>query len=242
MHLGEIQKIIENKKEEYLQQLFVFLRQKSISAQNIGIAECAEFLSNKMEEFGITAQILKTAGHPVVYGEIIKDENFFTLLIYGHYDVQPPEPIDEWLSPPFEPTIRNGRIYCRGAGDNKGQLMATLLGVKTYLEIFKDLPINMKFLFEGEEETGSPHLASFVKENKERLKADLVYTSDGSSHNSGYPLILLGARGALDLELTAYGADRDNHSGNTGNILPNPAWKLIDLLQTMRNKDGASVN
>ena len=107
-----------------------------------------------MEELGITTQIMKTDGHPVVFGEMMKDENFFTLLIYGHYDVQPPEPIDEWLSPPFEPTIRDGRIYGRGAGDNKGQLIAQLLGVKTYLTRFKDLPINIKFLFEGEEETG----------------------------------------------------------------------------------------
>ncbi|MCM3568473.1 M20/M25/M40 family metallo-hydrolase [Neobacillus mesonae] len=238
MHLDKIQEILLPKKDEYLQQLFAFLRQKSISTQNIGIAECAEFLKNMMEGFGISAQVLKTEGHPVVYGEIMKEENHFTLLLYGHYDVQPPEPLDEWLSPPFEPTIRDGRIYCRGAGDNKGQLMAQLLAVKTYLEIFKNLPINIKFVFEGEEENGSPHLALFVKENKELLKADLVYTADGSSHYSGRQLILLGARGSLDLELTAYGADRDNHSGNTGNILPNPAWRLIDLLQTMRNKDG----
>lgn len=238
MPLDKIQEIIVNQKEEYLEQLFTLLRQKSISTQNIGITECAQLLKEMMEELGITAEIMKTNGHPVVYGEMVKNENFFTLLIYGHYDVQPPEPIEDWLSPPFEPTIRNGRIYCRGAGDNKGQLMAQLLGIKTYLTIFEDLPINIKFLFEGEEENGSPNLPSFVKENKELLKADLVYTSDGSSHNSGSPLILLGARGTLDLELKAKGANWDNHSGNTGNILPNPAWKLINLLQTMCNKDG----
>ncbi|KAB2336671.1 M20/M25/M40 family metallo-hydrolase [Cytobacillus depressus] len=238
MPLGKVQEIIANNKEKYLEQLFILLRQKSISTQNEGIAECAELLKKMMEEFGISTQIMQTNGHPVVYGEIIKDPNFFTLLIYGHYDVQPPEPIDDWISPPFEPTIRNGRIYCRGAGDNKGQLMAQLLGVKTYLNIFGDLPINIKFLFEGEEENGSPNLSSFVKENKELLNADLVYTADGSSHNSGSPLILLGVRGSLCLELKAKLADWDNHSGNTGNILPNPAWKLINLLQTMCNQDG----
>ena len=230
MPLGKIEEILVNKKEEYLEQLFILLRQKSISTQNKGITECAELLKQMMIELGITTQIMKTNGHPVVYGEMMKDENLFTLLIYGHYDVMPPEPIGEWLSPPFVPTIRNGRIYCRGAGDNKGQLMAQLLGIKTYIDSFGDLPINIKLLFEGEEEQGSPNLASFVKENKELLKADLVYTSDGSSHNSGLPLILLGARGCLDLELKAKGAHWDNHSGNTGNILPNPAWKLIQFV------------
>ncbi|WP_067728895.1 M20/M25/M40 family metallo-hydrolase [Oceanobacillus damuensis] len=238
MPLKEIQSVLLDKKEEYLEQLFILLRQKSISTQNDGITDCAELLKNIMEEIGINTKIMKTDGHPVVYGEMLKDENAFTLLFYGHYDVQPPDPLDEWLSPPFEPTIRDGRIYARGAGDNKGQLMATLLGIKTYIDLFEDLPINIKFLFEGEEENGSPHLASFVKENKELLKADLVYTADGSSHNSDSPLILLGARGSLQLELKATEAKWDNHSGNTGNIVPNPAWRLIDLLQTMRDKDG----
>lgn len=170
---------------------------------------CAELLKGMMAELGIETKIMKTDGHPVVYGEMIQDESFFTLLIYGHYDVQPPEPIEDWISPPFEPTIREGRIYGRGAGDNKGQLMAQLLGVKTYLTRFKDLPINIKFVIEGEEETGSPHLDAFVKANRDLLKADLVYTADGSSHNSGAPLILLGARGALDLEMTATEASWD---------------------------------
>jgi len=238
MPLSNIQEVITENQEAYIEQLFTLIRQKSISAQNDGMIECAELLKGMMEELGIETQIMKSDGHPVVYGEMMKDENFFTLLIYGHYDVQPPEPLEEWLSPPFEPTIRDGRIYGRGAGDNKGQLMAQLLGVKTYLNCFKDLPINIKFVIEGEEETGSPHLASFVKANRDLLKADLVYTADGSSHNSGAPLILLGVRGALDLELTAKGAEWDNHSGNMGNIAPNPAWKLINLLTTMYDEDG----
>jgi len=238
MPLSNIQEFIKENQETYIEQLFTLIRQKSISAQNDGMIKCAELLKGMMEELGIETQIMKTEGHPVVYGEMIKDGNCFTLLIYGHYDVQPPEPMEDWLSPPFEPTIRDGRIYGRGAGDNKGQLMAQLLGIKTYLTHFKDLPINIKFVIEGEEETGSPHLASFVKAHRDLLKADLVYTADGSSHNSGAPLILLGARGALDLELTAKGAAWDNHSGNMGNIAPNPAWKLINLLTTMCDEEG----
>ncbi|KGR74315.1 M20/M25/M40 family metallo-hydrolase [Ureibacillus manganicus] len=238
MPLDGIDQILLNNKGTYIEQLFTLLKQKSISTQNEGILECANLLKSIMMELGISTRIIKTDGHPVVYGEIIKDQTFFTLLVYGHYDVQPVEPYDEWLSPPFEPTIRGGRIFGRGAGDNKGQLVAGLLGVRTYLELFGDLPINIKFLFEGEEELGSPNLASFVKEHKELLKADLVYTSDGSSHSSGAPLLLLGARGCLDIELRAKGADFDNHSGNTGNIIPNPAWKLIQLLNSMRDEDG----
>lgn len=236
--LDRLDELLANNKDEYIEQLFTLLRQKSISTQNVGITECANLLKSMMDDLGIKTQIMQTNGHPVVYGEMINDEKFFTLLIYGHYDVQPVEPLDEWKFPPFEPTIHDGRIYGRGAGDNKGQLMAQLLGVNTYIGLFGDLPINIKFLFEGEEELGSPNLAAFVKENKELLKANLVYTSDGSSHSSGSPLILLGARGCLDLELKAKGAEFDNHSGNTGNILPNPAWKLINLLQTMRDQDG----
>jgi acetylornithine deacetylase/succinyl-diaminopimelate desuccinylase-like protein len=238
MLLNEISEIILRNKEEYLEQLFTLIRQKSISTTNEGIIECAELLKMMMKEIGIDTQILQTDGHPVVYGEMIKDPSYFTLLIYGHYDVQPPDPLEDWISPPFEPTIRDNRIYGRGAGDNKGQLMAQLLGVKVYKEAFGDLPINLKFVFEGEEEKGSVNLASFVKKHKELLKADLVYTADGSSHYSGSPLILLGVRGMLVFELKAKEANWDNHSGNTGNILTNPAWKLIDLLQTMRNKDG----
>ena len=134
---------------------------------------CGFYLKQMMDDFGIITKIMKTDGHPVVYGERIKDEKLFTLLIYGHYDVMPPEPLDEWLSSPFEPVIRDGRIYGRGAGDNKGQLMAQLLAMKTYIDCFGDLPINIKFLFEGEEELGSPNLASFVNEHKELLQADL---------------------------------------------------------------------
>jgi acetylornithine deacetylase/succinyl-diaminopimelate desuccinylase-like protein len=236
--LSRILELIEERKDEYLEQLFTFLKQKSISTQNIGILECANLLKGFMEDIGINSRLLETKGHPVVYGERIKDPNAFTLLIYGHYDVQPPDPLDEWISSPFEPTIRDGRIYCRGVGDNKGQLMAQLLAVKTYLDVFEDAPINFKFVFEGEEECGSVNLADFVTSHKDLLKADLVYTSDGPMHDSGNPYVLLGVRGMLYVELTARGAEWDNHSGNKGNIVPNPAWKIIDLLRTMRDENG----
>lgn len=234
----KVREHVSENEANFLERLFVLLRQKSISTQNIGIAETSEMLKGMMEEIGIKTKLIPTDGYPVVYGEIINNPDAFTLLIYGHYDVQPPEPIDEWDSPPFEPTIRDGRIYCRGAGDNKGQLMAQLLAIETYQNVIGKLPINVKFVFEGEEENGSPHLASFVEKHKELLKADLVYTSDGPMHDSGAPFVLLGVRGLLYIELNAKGADWDNHSGNKGNVVPNPAWELIDLLKTMRDDAG----
>lgn len=238
MNMEAIEAMIKDRQEEYLETLFKLLRQKSISAQNIGVKETSLLLKSIMEEIGIDTQLIPTEGHPVVYGEIINDPEYFTLLLYGHYDVQPPDPIEEWDSPPFEPTIRNGRIYCRGAGDNKGQLMAQLLAVKSYQDAAGELPINVKFVFEGEEEKGSPNLIPFVKAHRDLLKADLAYTSDGPMHDSGAPFVLLGARGMVYIELNAKGADWDNHSGNKGNIVPNPAWTLVELLKTMRDENG----
>lgn len=238
MTLEMMDDFIERHRDAYMEQLFNFLKQKSISTDRDAIRNCANVLKGDMEELGIHTQIMETGGNPVVYGEILNDKNRFTLLIYGHYDVQAVEPLHLWHSDPFEPEIRDGRIFARGAGDNKGQLMAQLLGIKTYQELYGELPINIKFVFEGEEELGSVHLPEFVKENKELLEADLVYTSDGSSHNSGDPLILLGVRGILNFEMTVKTADFDNHSGNTGNIVPNPAWKMIELLNTMRDNNG----
>lgn len=238
MNLAIVDDLIEERKEQYLQQLFSLLKQESISTTNVGVRECAQLLKEMMQASGIQSRLIETDGHPVVYGEWLKAENAFTVLIYGHYDVQPAEPIEEWQSPPFEPTIRDGRIYCRGVGDNKGQLMAQVLAIKTYLDSFGELPVNVKLVFEGEEENGSPHLAAFVARHKELLACDLVYTSDGPMHVSGIPSIELGVRGILGVELVAHGAKWDHHSGNLGNVTPNPAWMLIDLLKTMRDEQG----
>lgn len=150
--MEKVKDFVASNQLAFLDQLYSLLRQKSISAQNDGVEECAKLVMEMMNEIGITTKLIDTDGHPVVYGELINPENTFTLLIYGHYDVRPPEPLEKWVSNPFEPEIRDGRIYARGAGDNKGQLLAQLLGVKTYLETIGELPINLKFVFEGEEE------------------------------------------------------------------------------------------
>lgn len=232
-------KIIDQNKEQYLEELFEVIRQKSISAQNIGMKECANLVAEKMSEAGVAkVEIIEGDHYPVVYGEHIVSPDAMTLLIYGHYDVQPPDPLEEWHSEPFEPTIQNGKIFARGAGDNKGQFMAQILAFKTYIEAHGDVPINIKFLIEGEEEVGSVNLESFINTHKEKLSSDLVYTSDGPMLSGGSPYLLLGVRGLLYVELTAQTADFDNHSGNKGNIASNPAWELVQLLNTMRDEDG----
>ena len=228
----------EARREEHLEMLFDLLRQPSISAQNTGIVECAELLHGMLEGSGIEASIIPTDGHPVVYGEVSSgDEEAFTILFYGHYDVQPPEPLELWDSEPFEPTVRDGRIYARGAGDNKGQLIAHVLAVRAFLEVAGAVPVNVKFVFEGEEESGSPQLPAFVEGHRELLEADLVYTSDGGYDDTGRPVVCFGVRGMLAVELEANGAKSDLHSGNRGNVVPNPAWILVDLLHTMRDAD-----
>jgi len=213
---------IDEHRQDALETLVRLIRQPSISAQNTGVRECAELLAGILSEYRIPARIIETPTQPVVYGELVRDPKAFTLICYGHYDVQPPEPLDLWQSPPFEPEIRGGRIYGRGVGDNKGQLIAHALAARAWLETEGRLPINVKFVFEGEEESGSPSLPVFASEHKEMLAADLVYISDGGLHPSGRPVISLGNRGVLGVALIAQGADRDNHSGNKGGIAPNP--------------------
>jgi acetylornithine deacetylase/succinyl-diaminopimelate desuccinylase-like protein len=221
-----------------LDDLFRLIAQPSISAQNIGVRECADLFIDLLGDAGFSARLMPTPAHPVVYAEWLGAPGRPTMLIYGHYDVQPPEPLDEWLSPPFEPTVRDGKIFGRGAGDNKGQIFAQIAAARAWLESTGGLPVNVKFLIEGEEETGSPHLASFVAEHRDLLAADLVYTSDGPVHDDRHPQVVYGVRGLLYVELRARGASHDLHSGNWGGIAPNPAWTLVDLLATMRDGNG----
>jgi len=161
-----------------------------------------------------------------------------TVLLYGHYDVQPPDPLDKWLSPPFEPTIRDGRLYARGVGDNKGQHFAQILAIESHLKVHGTLPCNVILLLEGEEEIGSPHIADFVQANKDVLKADLAVTADGPRHASGAAAIKFGSRGVVSFELRCRHASRDVHSGNFGGVVPNPIWTLVHLLGTMKNAGG----
>ncbi len=234
----DIERAIEQRREQFLDVLFRLLRQPSISTQNVGVDECAELCKGIMEDHGISARVLSTNGLPVVYGERYVGEDANTLLIYGHYDVQPPEPYEAWVSPPFEPTIRDGRIYARGAGDNKGQFLCHILAIKMLADMGQLPRLNIKVILEGEEESSSPNLPAFIESHKDLLKADLMFAADGPGHLSGRPVVFFGMRGNLKMELEAVGPNRDLHSGNFGGPVPNPAWKLVDLLSTMRFPDG----
>ncbi|MBP1708249.1 MAG: peptidase [Deltaproteobacteria bacterium] len=226
---------IEKHREEYLGELFNLLRQRSISATGEGIQECAELLSGMMQKVGLNAQMLPTGGHPVVFGDNLLEDAPFTLLIYGHYDVQPPEPLEKWISPPFDPEIREGRIYARGAADNKGQFFTHLKAFEAVKAIVGNVPIRVKLLIEGEEEIGSVNLSSFVLKNKELLTADLALGVDGNVHPSGRPEIAFGMKGLLYCELTARGPRADLHCGKDP-IVTNPAWRLVWALSTLKDE------
>jgi acetylornithine deacetylase/succinyl-diaminopimelate desuccinylase-like protein len=236
--LNAVFHLIDAQKDSFLRRVMDYVRHPSISAQNIGISEVARLLVGMLKEIGLESETIPTAGHPMVLGRWDKKPGAPTVLLYGHYDVQPPDPLDAWHSPPFEPTIRDGRIYARGIGDNKGQHFAQLLAIESHLKVHDDLPCNVIFLLEGEEEIGSPHIADFVATHRDRLKADFVVTADGPIHESGTPTMTYGVRGMACFELRVKHASRDVHSGNFGGVVPNPIWTLVHLLATMKNAAG----
>ncbi|MEI5676788.1 M20 family dipeptidase [Mesorhizobium sp. CGMCC 1.15528] len=229
---------VEENRDAFIARLMDYVRHPSISAHNQGIGEVAAMLVEMLKGLGMDAETVPTKNHPMVLGRRDVSPDKPTVLLYGHYDVQPPDPLELWESPPFEPTIRNGRIYARGVGDNKGQHFAQLLAIESHLRVHGELPCNIIFLLEGEEEIGSPHIAEFVREHADRLKADLVVTSDGPLHESGLPVVTFGVRGVAGFELRSRTASRDVHSGNFGGVVPNAIWKLVHLLATMKNPEG----
>jgi acetylornithine deacetylase/succinyl-diaminopimelate desuccinylase-like protein len=224
--------------DEFVRRVMDYVRHPSISAHDVGIREVANLLVGMLTNLGLEAEALPTAKHPMVLARWEKKPGAPTVILYGHYDVQPPDPLEEWVSPPFEPTIRDGRIWARGIGDNKGQHFAQVLAIESHLAVHGELPCNVIVLLEGEEEIGSPHIAEFVETHRERLKADLVVTADGPLHESGRPTVTFGVRGVASFELRATGAKSDLHSGNFGGVAPNPIWTLVHLLGTMKNATG----
>jgi acetylornithine deacetylase/succinyl-diaminopimelate desuccinylase-like protein len=229
---------IEANRDKFIQRVMDYVRHPSISAHDVGIREVSEILVGMLTELGLETQTIETAGHPMVIGRWEKAQGKPTVILYGHYDVQPPDPLEEWISPPFEPTIRDGRIFARGIGDNKGQHFAQILAVESHLKVHGSLPCNVIILLEGEEEIGSPHIAEFVEKHGDLLNGDLVITADGHLHESGAPVLEYGVRGIASFELRSTGANRDVHSGNFGGVVPNPIWTLVHLLATMKNDKG----
>ena len=236
--LDDVFAYIDARRDEYVARLIDYVRRPSISAHGLGMAEVAAFLHERLRALGMDARLVPTAGWPVVLGARNDAPGAPRVLLYGHYDVQPPDPLDAWVSPPFEPEVRGGRVYGRGVGDNKGQHLAQLLAIEALLACRGRLPCNVVVALEGEEEVGSPHLAEFVREHRGALACDLVVTADGPVHESGRACVLFGVRGVLSFELRARGASRDLHSGNFGGVAPNPLWTLVHLLASMKSAAG----
>ncbi len=193
--LHDVFAYVDEHRQAFLDRLIDYVKRPSISAHGQGIGEVAEYIAGVLRGIGLETQVIPTAGWPMVFAQHCQTPGAPTVLLYGHYDVQPPDPLEAWLSPPFEPAIRDGRIYARGAGDNKGQHFAQLLAIESLLACHGRLPCNVIVLLEGEEEIGSPHLAPFVREHRDELAADLIITADGPVHESGHSCILFGVRG-----------------------------------------------
>jgi acetylornithine deacetylase/succinyl-diaminopimelate desuccinylase-like protein len=241
-----MKEFIQANKERYISELFDFLRIPSVSADTKHVTDmwkAAEFVKQKLLSAGMDAcEIHETKGHPIVFSEKIIDKNLPTILVYGHYDVQPSDPIDLWDSPPFEPFIKktaihpNGAIFARGACDDKGQIYMHVKAIEA-MNHFKTLPCNVKIMFEGEEEVGSEHLATFVIENKEKLKADVILISDTAIIANDIPSVETGLRGLTYMEVEVTGPNRDLHSGVYGGAVANPINVLAKIISQMHDEN-----
>jgi acetylornithine deacetylase/succinyl-diaminopimelate desuccinylase-like protein len=228
---------LTSNRDKILEDFRTLLRQPSVSAQAHGIRECANLLERFMREAGIETELVdEPDGNPVLLGSVLNKRSKRTLLFYGHYDVQPPEPLEEWKSHPFGAELKEGKIHARGASDSKNNVMALVKMVEAYRNTDSELPINVKFLFEGEEEIGSPHLPHFVEENRSKLKADADVCFDGGIDETGRPEVVLGVKGILYVELHASGPKVDLHS-SLAPLAPNPAWRIIWALDSIKQGD-----
>ncbi len=233
---------VEKNQPRLLDELKTFLRIPSVSTlpEHVpDVLRAAHFVADSMKTAGLeNIEVISTAKHPLVYADWLHAPGKPTVLCYGHYDVQPPDPLDEWISPPFEPTVRDGNIYARGSADDKGQMYMHIKAVEALLATTGTLPVNLKFLIEGEEEVGGESVAKFVAENPARLKADVALVSDTELFAEGLPTLCIGLRGLIYTEIEARGPSRDLHSGVYGGAAPNAVFGLIELLAKMKDANG----
>lgn len=238
--MQDIKRYVSENKQRFLDELFELLRFPSVSADpkfKADMLKTAAYVAEKLKSAGAdTVEICETAGYPIVFGEKIIDTSLPTVLVYGHYDVQPPDPLDLWHTPPFEPTIRDEKIFARGSCDDKGQFY---MHVKAFelMVATNSLPCNIKFMIEGEEEVGSNNLGIFVSQNKERLKADVVLISDTSMISLEHPSLETGLRGLSYVEVEVTGPNRDLHSGVYGGAVANPATILAKMIASMHDEN-----
>ncbi len=234
--LARIDQYIHEHVDESIGDLARLCAVPSISAQGSGIQEGAELVAHMLEQKGFEAQIMPSDGNPVVFGQA-EGRSEKTLLFYLHYDVQPPEPLELWESPPFELTRRDDKLYARGSVDDKGHIVARLAALAAVRHAMGELPCRVKFVVEGEEELGSPSMDAFVEQNQELLASDGCIWEFGGVNQYGQPSQALGMRGICYVELSVRTADRDAHSGLAGTIFPNAAWRLIWALNTLKDRD-----
>jgi acetylornithine deacetylase/succinyl-diaminopimelate desuccinylase-like protein len=236
---------IERERSAYLETLLAYLRIPSVStdpAHAADVRRCAEFLRDRMSDAGLAARLIETARHPLVYAEWLGRPGAPTVLFYGHYDVQPPDPLEEWRHPPFEPTIEGEQIVARGATDDKGQSFAHVAAVTAHFAERGSLPINVKFLVEGEEESGGESIEAYVRrDGGKTLAADFVVVSDSSMYGPGQPSILYGLKGLLYTEIRVRGPERDLHSGTFGGAVQNPIDALAHILARLRDPQSGRV-
>lgn len=238
---SEVDAYLSQNSSLFEEQLCELLRIPSVSADSRhkgDIRAAAQWVAGQFRNLGMSPEICETAGHPIVYAEHCQAPGAPTVLVYGHYDVQPPDPLDLWETPPFEPTRRDGNLYARGATDDKGQMFTHVKSAEAWLKSVGKLPVNLKFLIEGEEEVGSEHLDGFIAGNREKLKADVCVISDTSQFGPGLPAITYGLRGISYFELKLQGPDRDLHSGVFGGAAVNPAGALVKMLAALVDADG----
>ena len=237
------QSFTENGRERLLEELSEFLRIPSVSTlpeHKNDVLRAAEFVASSLRDVGMeTVEVIAGEGHPLVYAESLEAPGKPTVLCYGHYDVQPPDPLDEWDTPPFEPTVRNGSLYARGAADDKGQMYAHIKAIEALRAADGRLPVNVKFLIEGEEEVGGKAIAAYVPAHRDRLVADVALVSDTAMYAPHTPTICTGLRGMVYMEWEATGPARDLHSGLYGGAVPNAVFGLVELLA--KCKDSAGV-
>ncbi len=239
--MDSVDSYIDSHRQAFENDLAELLRIPSVSADSRQRAEtrrAAEWMHAQFQRLGLVTELIPTEGHALVYAESPPVPGKPVALVYGHYDVQPPEPLDEWISPPFEPTARNGNMYARGATDDKGQMLTHVKSVEAWMNTSGKLPIQVKFLIEGEEEVGSEHVAPYVKANREKLACDAVVISDCGQFAPGMPAITYGLRGIAYYELRLRGPKQDLHSGTFGGAVTNPAGALVTLLAALKDKNG----
>ncbi len=233
---------VESNRERFLDELKDFLRIPSISTlpeHKSDVRRAAEFVADSLKNAGLeNVEIIQTAKHPLVYADWLHAPGKPTVLCYGHYDVQPPDPLELWTTPPFEPTIRNGNLYARGSADDKGQMYMHVKAVEALRAVNGTLPVNLKFLIEGEEEIGGESVAKYVADNAAKLKADVALVSDTALYAEGIPTLCIGLRGLIYTEIEARGAARDLHSGLYGGAAPNAVFALIELVSKLKDHTG----